>query len=130
MGGFGAIEYGLKFPDGFSIAVNLDGAMHNWESIQARSQLVDEIFEGDENYWDLFSPYNNAVKYSRQTKYNVAFKTVVGQLVEYNDRFKKLADSLGITMEYSKAPCAHNLNCVLSEQGKEIFQFIDSYLEK
>jgi len=124
MGGFGAFEYATKFPEIFSVAVSFDGAMHNWESLNSRPTIANEIFENDSIYWSQYSPYQNIVKNADSIRSSVKFLAYVGQLVEYNNRYKNIMDNLNIKVDYKITPCKHNLKCLFDEAGDELFIYI------
>ena len=55
MGGYGASLYAVKFPELFSICINYDGAMWNWDNMTHSSGKWDPVapimFDNDEDYY-------------------------------------------------------------------------------
>ncbi len=126
MGGFGAIEYAVKFPQLFGVAVNFDGALHNWESINNRPTLVDEIFHNDSTYWKQYNPYDNLMINADSVRSMVKFRTYVGRLVEYNERYKRLMEEQNIAYDVIVTSCGHNMKCIMNEVGTDFFTFINT----
>ncbi len=128
MGGFGTMAYMSKFPHLFSIAVSYDGALLTWSTVcSMHSSIASEIFENDEDYFNLYSPWTNAVKNADLIRGNVAIRQIVADLTGYNQNYRDHLQSLNIYFEYITTSCAHDLSCMLSQVGEDNFAWIDSH---
>ena len=125
MGGAGAIEYGLKFPELFSVSVGYDGAFQPWEALYQRQRdLVRKMFSMDEAYFSLYSPWSNAAKYvDIASDYPVAFRIVAGQL-PLNAPFANHLGQLGIPVSYEQTSCDHRLSCLSRHSDFKSYHFI------
>ncbi len=129
MGGYGACALAVKYPDLFSVCVNYDGALHDWESLSARrTSIAEEIFEKDGDYYDRFSPWANARRNLEQIKDRVAFLMAVGALRPFNEHYNKHLAELGIRAKYVETGCDHDLDCIMTGQGHDEFAFIAEHL--
>lgn len=126
MGGFGAVEYAVKFPYLFGTAISFDGAFHNWRSINGSIGVVNEIFNRDHTHWKQFNPYDNLIKNADLVRSNVKLRFYVGELVEYNERFKQFMDAENIKYDYIVTSCSHDMNCLLRGYATDFFKYINS----
>jgi S-formylglutathione hydrolase FrmB len=137
MGGFGALLYGMKYPDLFRVCVNYDGAPLTWEQLMAGhpsepslSKTPVEIFANDEAYFNAFSPWHNASKNAEQIRGRIDFITLVGSLGHLNGPFRDHMKELDLAVDYVQTQCEHDLECIAEEQGNRIFAFIAERLWK
>ncbi len=122
MGGFGAVKNALKYPDLFSVVVNYDGVLHDWEALsERRPSIVENIFANDKAYFDLFSPWTMPVN---QSQYPFRLKSNIGMVSDYNEKLKYHLDAQGIDHDYIQTDCGHDMGCLLEVVGKETFEFI------
>ncbi len=128
MGGVGAIEYGLKFPELFSVSVGYDGAFQPWETLHLRQRdLVRKMFSTDEAYFSLYSPWTNAARYVEMARdYPVAFRIVAGQL-PLNAPLANHLGQLGIPVSYEQTNCEHRLSCLSRHSDFKSYHFIGYY---
>ncbi len=128
MGGVGAIEYGLKFPELFSVSVGYDGAFQPWETLRIRQRdLVRKMFSTDEAYFSLYSPWTNAAGYVEMAgDYPVAFRIVAGQL-PLNAPLANHLSQLGIPVSYEQTNCEHRLSCLSRHSDFKSYHFIGYY---
>jgi len=129
MGGFGAVEYAVKFPDIFSVCVSYDGAMLDFEGISGRhGEMTAELFGGDEDYFNKYSPWHNAEMNAEKVRGKVAIRMVVGKLRVFNRRFKEYLDGLNIAVDYVETSCPHNPGCLYKQAGADSWVFIERHL--
>lgn len=131
MGGYGAAAYAAKFPNVFSVCVNYDGALHNWDTLSSRRGRISKgIFDNNEEYFNKYSPWYNARAKADSIRNKVAFRMVVGALREFNERFHRHLEKLNIPVDYVQTPCKHNLRCLIENAGLESFAFIAQHIGK
>jgi S-formylglutathione hydrolase FrmB len=134
MGGYGASLLAVKFPELFSICINYDGAMWNWESMQRDSEkwpaVAPVMFGNDSIYYaQNSSPWTFAERNKDKIKGQVQFRTIVGALGQGLEIWRDYFISLGIDMDYIETPCKHNLPCLHQEAGKGSFQLMAKQFE-
>ncbi len=131
MGGYGAVAYATKFGDVFSVCVNYDGAVHNWETLTSRRGGISKgIFDNDEEYFNQYSPWYNAKAKADSVRNKVAFRMVVGALGEFNENFRQHLENLNIGVDYVQTSCGHNLGCLIEKAGLESFALIARHIGK
>jgi S-formylglutathione hydrolase FrmB len=78
MGGSGAHQFATKFPDLFTFGISLDGppAVDDWGTVSKPVWFLDphDPFQGDQAYWQAFSPSANAAKNLEAIKANVMIR--------------------------------------------------------
>ncbi len=128
MGGTGAIEYALKFPELFSVSVSYDGGFQTWEGLsQDQREAAREMFSMDEAYFSRYSPWSNAARYLETAHdYPVAFRIVAGQLPT-NAPFANHLGQLGIPVSYEQTNCDHRLSCLSQHNDFKSYHFIGYY---
>ena len=131
MGGAGAIMYLLKFPELFSVGVSYDGALQTWDTLRQRQgDAASRMFSMDEAYFNEYSPWFNAARYSYYTmaeEFPVALYMVGGQLLPLNREFRDYLTRLELPATYEEANCDHNLGC-LSRHGDLLgYRFIGDH---
>jgi endo-1,4-beta-xylanase len=125
MGGFGAAKFIAKFYRVFSVCVIYDGAIHTWQTLQRNHpDLVSEIFDNDETYFNQYSPWTFASINTTALRDSVKLRMVVGSLTSYNRSFRDYITALNIPFEYIETDCAHNLGCLLNVEGVNSAAFI------
>ncbi len=130
MGGFGAIEYAAKFPKLFSSCVVYDGALHTWATlVNQKPEIANEIFDNNEEYFKNFSPWYNLELNKHTLIDSMHVRLAVGALKLANRRMRDTLQSYGITVEHVETICAHNLVCLLEEEGGNNVSFISKYLD-
>jgi enterochelin esterase-like enzyme len=118
MGGFGAAKFISKYPALFQSAVIFDGALHNWQTLNAnQADLAAEIFDNDEAYFNQFSPWTFMKENASILADSVCIRLAVGALTQYNRPFRDSLTVWGIPFEYLETPCAHNLGCLFAQDG-------------
>lgn len=125
MGGYGAMLYGAKFPELFSVAINFDGAMHTLSSLKDSRTKIADLFERDEIYFDEFSPWKWTSENAEVLKSQVAFRAAVGSIQDKNRAFRDHMRALGIPYDYTETPCGHVLHCIFTHAGEDSWQFIE-----
>ena len=134
MGGYGACEFAVKFPDSFSICLNFDGALHNESTLKTKHpDIWSEIFNNNSDYYKNYCPYENAVKNQDNVRGRVAFYFAVGSLNEYNRRYRDhLRDNAGMTIPeeyYIETNQPHHFESMMSNVlGTAPFAFIQQHL--
>jgi endo-1,4-beta-xylanase len=125
MGGYGACQLAVKYPDMFSACINYDGALHNAESLSTkRESIYKEIFDNDEDYYKQSSPWENAEKNADRIRKKVAFRMVIGALGSFNEHYQKHLEEMDIESKYVQTECDHNLECLIEEAFPQTFLFI------
>jgi len=129
MGGYGAVEYAVKFPEVFSVCINYDGALHNWDTLSSRRKGISgEIFNNDEDYFKNYSPWHNAAQNAKFIRSKVAIRMVVGALRSFNRRYRNHLKKLNIGVDYVQTECDHDLECLFEETNSQNFAFITQHL--
>ena len=129
MGGYGASLYAVKFPDLFSICINYDGGMWNWENMLRKSRkwepVAPTLFGNDKGYYNrTSSPWALASINKDKIRGRIQFRTLVGSLGSGLQRWRDHIDSLNIEMDYVDTNCRHNLKCLHEEEGNESFRLM------
>ncbi len=67
MGGYGASLYAVKFPELFSVCINYDGGMWDWDKMLRKTRkwkpVAPVLFGNDKNFYDRnSSPWTLASK--------------------------------------------------------------------
>ena len=126
MGGYGASLYAVKFPELFSICINYDGGMWNWQNMLRKSRkwepVAPVLFDNDKKYYDrTSSPWTLAAINQDKIRGRIQFRTLVGSLGSGLQKWRDHINSLNIEMDYLDAQCRHNLKCLHEEAGNESF---------
>ena len=129
MGGYGASLLAVKFPELFSICINYDGGMWNWEDMNSKSKkwqpVAPILFANDKTYYEsnsspwTFSNYNKD-----KIKGRLQFRTLVGSLGLRLQKWRDQMDSLDIKMDYVETKCRHDLKCLHEEAGDGSFRLM------
>ncbi|MDP7050366.1 MAG: alpha/beta hydrolase-fold protein [Verrucomicrobiota bacterium] len=135
MGGYGASLFAVKFPDLFSVCINYDGAMWNWNNMIRKSKrwqpVAPVMFGNDKTYYDSnSSPWAFATLNQDKIKGRLQFRTLVGSLGSGLQKWRDHLNSLGIEMDYVEAKCRHNLQCLHEEAGDESFRLMTKQFAK
>jgi S-formylglutathione hydrolase FrmB len=125
MGGFGASKLAAKFPGLFSSSVVYDGALVTWAVMQQfHPGIAAAMFNGDEAYFNQYSPWYWVPVNAERLRDRVPFRQVVGTQVGSNQSFHTLLLSQALVSEYRETGCAHTLNCVMAAGGADSWSFI------
>ncbi|UCC68410.1 MAG: hypothetical protein JSV79_00280 [Armatimonadota bacterium] len=131
MGGYGAVEYAVKFPELFSICVSYDGALHTWRTLSAlRPSVTEGLYGNDEAYFNDYSPWVQVRRNARRVRNGVAIRLVVGVVGDLNQRYGRALRELDIPVDYVETGCAHDLTCIMNAAGRNSFKFIAEHLGK
>jgi len=136
MGGFGAAQYAVKFPQLFSGCVSFDGAHFNWDKFQEQEEewdidfpaMAKEIFGDDEAYFNRHAPWTLAEKNIDMIRNKVAFRLVAGPLAEYSQSLRDLLRSLQIEVQLVETGREHDVADLLDADWKGTFTFISERL--
>ena len=135
MGGYGASLYAVKFPELFSICINYDGGMWNWENMLRKSRkwepVAPVLFDNDKKFYDeTSSPWNLALVNQDKIRGKLQFRTLVGSLGSGLEKWRDHIHSLSIKMDYVGTKCRHNLKCLHEEAGNESFRLMDKQFSR
>ena len=129
MGGYGASLYAVKFPELFSICINYDGGMWNWQNMVRKSRKWESVapvlFENDKKYYDrTSSPWTLASINQDKIRGRLQFRTLVGSLGSGLKKWRDHIYSLNIEMDYVDTKCRHDLKCLHEEAGNGSFHLM------
>ena len=112
----------MKHPELFSRIVVWDGALHDWETLNAgRSNIARDQFGGSEEAFLPWSPWALA----EETQLNTVLVMVVsGAMVGWADKFGDHLERNGADVSRLTANCGHDLFCMEARFGSEVFRFI------
>lgn len=126
------MEYTSKFPNLFGAAVGLDGALTLWaDLVRLHPEITSGIFNSDESYFNLYSPYSNApLNQNTLLALNTQFFVLVGQLVQDNQNWMDTLDVLGIPYQYHDSTCQHSFSCITNNtvDMDAVAAFLNAYL--
>jgi S-formylglutathione hydrolase FrmB len=129
MGGFGAMKFACKRPDLFSIVVAYDGALLQWPEVQSRHAVqAAEIFDNSGASFDQYSPWYWSQQNAGTLRTDVAFRMVVGAIVQNNRVFRDQLLALSIPVDYVETGLSHSLGPILDAQGAASWAFIGEHL--
>jgi enterochelin esterase-like enzyme len=125
MGAFGAAKFAAKFSHLFRVGVLYDGAFLTWPNlVQFHPQIAQNIFHGDESYFDLYSPWQQMEEHAAEVRAGVAVRQVAGELLAGNRAFRSHLVGLDIPLDYVETGCGHVLGCLFDAQGMQSAVFI------
>jgi len=129
MGGYGSSLYAVKFPELFSICINYDGGMWNWQNMLRKSRKWESVapvlFENDKKYYDrTSSPWTLASINQDKIRGRLQFRTLVGSLGSGLKKWRDHIYSLNIEMDYVDTKCRHDLKCLHEEAGNGSFRLM------
>ena len=135
MGGYGASLYAVKFPELFSICINYDGGMLNWQNMLRKSRKWESVapvlFENDKKYYDrTSSPWTLASINQDKIRGRLQFRTLVGSLGSGLKKWRDHIYSLNIEMDYVDTKCRHDLKCLHEEAGNGSFRLMAKEFSK
>jgi S-formylglutathione hydrolase FrmB len=132
MGGYGAMELATKFPDFFRVGVAYDAALDTWTTLVGRrAYIATAQFGDDQAYFDMYSPWANAMKNAAILRATVALRLVPGTTYQMFDAaFRDHLAGLQIPLDYVETTCPHDYGCALMNQGATSWTFIESAFEK
>ena len=113
-----------KYQNLFSKIIIMDGAMHNWETINTgQPKIVKNQFANDEKYFNEWSPWAWAERADMdQTEVFI----IEGLMVDYNTRYYEHLQELGAKVEKVSPNCLHDVRCIQNTYGIEAFEFLAS----
>ena len=124
MGGYGAAMIASKYPEAFAACLIIDGAMHDWNSLSTKRETITrEVFDNNRGYYERFSPWVLASRNAARIKGKVAFRIVVGALLDMNQRYRQHLEDLGLDVEYVETGCEHSAGCITAKVGLDNFDF-------
>ena len=135
MGGYGASLLAVKFPELFSVCINYDGAMWNWENMTRKSRkwqpVAPVMFDNDKTYYERnSSPWAFATLNKNKIKGRLQFRTLVGSLGSGLQKWSDHLNSLDIEMDYVETKCRHNLQCLHEQAGDGSFRLMTKQFAK
>ena len=135
MGGYGASLLAVKFPELFSVCINYDGAMWNWENMTRKSRkwqpVAPVMFDNDKTYYERnSSPWAFATLNKNKIKGRLQFRTLVGSLGSGLQKWRDHLNSLDIEMDYVETKCRHNLQCLHEQAGDGSFRLMTKQFAK
>jgi pimeloyl-ACP methyl ester carboxylesterase len=133
MGGYGASLFAIKYPHLFSLCMNFDGGMWNWEDMIRSSNkweaVAPRLFDGDQQYYqEHCSPWTLAKKNRVIIRENLTFVSYAGSLGWRLEPWKEHLKGLHIPMQYTDTGCRHQLDCLLEYRNFESFRIIARHL--
>ena len=135
MGGYGASLLAVKFPELFSVCINYDGGMWNWEDMISKSRkwqpVAPILFDNDKIYYESnSSPWKFADINKDKIKGSLQFRILVGSLGLRLQKWQNHLNSLGIEMDYVDTVCRHDLKCLHEKAGDGSFQLMAEQFAK
>ena len=129
MGGYGASLLAVKFPELFSVCINYDGGMWNWEDMTSKSRkwqpVAPVLFDNDKIYYESnSSPWKFANLNKDKIKGQLQFRTLVGSLGLRLQKWRNHLNSLEIEMDYVDTECRHDLKCLHEKAGDGSFRLM------
>lgn len=129
MGGFGTIKFAAKFPELFGIAVEYDGALLDYATLeQNHPEIVAEVFDNDPAVFDEYSPWFWTTTNAAVLATDTPIRMVAAALQDGNRRFRDHLIGLGISIDYVETGLPHALQPILSAEGQASWQFIADHL--
>ena len=131
MGGFGSMLYAFKYPEKFSCAVSLDGALHTTQTLsEDRFGVFESFYANDPNFYRNIDIFHQAEQYANWIQQHpedeVKLRLSNGAL-NFQSAFVEHLDSLGITStNLETGNPSHNLRTMLDLEPEENFIFINS----
>jgi S-formylglutathione hydrolase FrmB len=135
MGGYGASLLAVKFPELFSVCINYDGGMWNWEDMISKSRkwqpVAPILFDNDKIYYESnSSPWKFANINKDKIKGRLQFRILVGSLGLRLQKWQNHLNSLEIEMDYVDTECRHDLKCLHEKAGDGSFQLMAEQFAK
>ena len=135
MGGYGASLLAVKFPDLFSVCINYDGGMWNWEDMTSKSRkwqpVAPILFDNDKIYYESnSSPWKFANINKDKIKGRLQFRILVGSLGLRLQKWRNHLNSLEIEMDYVDTECRHDLTCLHEKAGDGSFRLMAEQFAK
>ncbi|MDB4680955.1 esterase family protein [bacterium] len=135
MGGYGASLLAVKFPELFSVCINYDGGMWNWEDMTSKSRkwqpVAPVLFDSDKIYYESnSSPWKFANLNKDKIKGQLQFRTLVGSLGLRLQKWRNHLTSLEIEMDYVDTECKHDLKCLHEKAGDGSFRLMGEQFAK
>lgn len=142
LGGYGAILYAVKYPEMFSTAVSVAGALHDWYTCihpdEKMPSCMQDMFAGNYSYYLAYSPWHQAQSNAAAIRnHGVNIKLMMGDDPEMKMRAETLGthfETLNIDYAFEhvtsctggKGPNrpGRNYNCIVSEAEVSPFEFI------
>lgn len=117
MGGFGALKLGLKHPNLFSRVTSWDGAVHDWQTLNAtRPQIVENMFASESDF-DRHSPWASAEKLGNQNRPTIQlFSGTMDAPSVYTANFRAHLEALSIPFQFTETDCPHDIFCFMSQE--------------
>jgi S-formylglutathione hydrolase FrmB len=130
MGGYGSMEFAVKFPDLFRAGITYDGALDTWATLTARrDSIAQALFGGDESYFNLYSPWSNVQKNAAVLAASTSLRIVSGTTYAmFDSNFNQYASKVGVTIDYIATSCPHDYGCDLMTQGIQSWTFLQNAL--
>ena len=125
MGGFGAAMLGLKYQDLYATITILDGAMHDWRTLNlGRSTIATNQFDDDEAYFKEWSPWEWV---QRADLSQTPIFIIEGLMVDYNTRYFDYLKRHGARVRKVSPPCMHDVKCLEESYGVQMFEFMNTH---
>lgn len=130
MGGYGSMEFAVKFPDVFRAAITYDGALDTWATLTARRNAIAQaVFGGDQTYFDLYSPWANAKKNAAALTASTALRIVSGTTYAlFDSNYVDYATTVSLRIDYVATTCPHDYGCDLMTEGEHSWAFLQRAL--
>jgi len=121
MGGFGAAAHAFKYQDLFAAVVIWDGAMHDWETLNAtRPNIAVNQFANSESQFSKWSPW---VAAEQADVSRTPVMIVSGLMVDFADRYTDFLQNIGARVTRYSEECLHEMKCLQSKRGRVAFDF-------
>lgn len=142
LGGYGAVEYAVKYPEMFAAAVSVAGALHDWYTCISPDNKMPScqlhMFDSNYNNFLPYSPWNNAIKNQAAIKnHNLGIRLIMGDDPEMKMRaetYGTLLKTLEIPYEFEHVTACtggggpnrpgRNFNCITDKESRKSFDFI------
>lgn len=127
MGGAGAPKIGFKYPDLFGTVGVVAGALHDLESYRSRGTAFQDIYGGNEEYYQASDAWSVLDKNAGAIRGRTFVRVAVGakdNLLEKNTAYHALLTKLKIEHEFDVIPDAtHNPGQVYDGLGDKTWAF-------
>lgn len=127
MGGAGAPKIGFKYPELFGAVSVLGGALHDLESYKSRGTAFQDIYGGNQDYFEANDPWNVLEKNAAAIRGRTFVRVAVGgkdNLLAKNTAYHDLLTKLKIEHEFDVIPdAAHNPGQVYDGLGDKTWAF-------
>ena len=102
----------------FSAVTSWDGAIHNWETLNAsREFIVEAVYNYQEDHFEENSPWAAVQSLTAETQPKLTFFTgTMNAPARYGARFMKHLEDNGLSYTFVDGGCPHDLFCFMTPE--------------